>query len=92
MNIKQTELLQDQAWLLLESFHKKEMALFAAPVLDMDLYYRVERAHRRASIRWTRRSKNHLYASALNRYVINPDGFASSPALSSGALGQGASL
>ena len=92
MKTQDTELLQDQAWLLVEFFHQKEMILFDAPNFDYDQYFRVERAHRRASIRFTRRSKKHFNSIALISYVINPDGFASSPALSSGVLGQGATL
>jgi len=94
MNINQTELLQAEAWSLLALFHKKELALFSSPDFDIDLSSRLFSITRRLSLRWQRRSKKYLVSLGLDSSnpatTSYPDGFASSPALSSGALGQGA--
>ncbi len=98
MSTKQIELLQDQAWFLLESFHKLETSLFDSPDFDMDLFCRIDRIHRIAYQRWSRRCQKHLSAITVENVVAAnsvafssyPDGFALSPVLPSGALGQGA--
>lgn len=103
MNINKTELLQDQAFRLVNLFHQKEMAIFASHDFNIDYYCRVEHAHRRASLRWSRRTDQHLKSLQLtsdnSRHVFQklleshyPDGFAPSSVLSSGVLGQGATI
>lgn len=93
-----TDLLQDQAWLLLLAIHKKETSLFDVP----DFYsfsstyaFRLDSVHRRAYARWTRRCATHLKAlddfHNLN-FPSYPDGFAPSSVQPSGVVGQGATL
>ncbi|UOA07505.1 hypothetical protein [Methylobacter sp. S3L5C] len=95
MNIKHTDLLQDQAWLLLLAINKKETSLFTFPEVDFTYYCRLDSVNKRAYARWTRRCVTHLKAldnlHALN-FPFYPGDFAQPSVLSSGVLGQGATL
>ena len=96
MRITKIELLKVQAELLELNLQKLKLSLFDCEDFNFDFYYRIDRIQQTASLRVARRYQQHLdyltLPSVRSSFRYYPDGFASSPALSSGVLGQGASL